>query len=227
MAQAPQRSQRFTQAATNERNRLVRKRDQLSKKREDLQGRLEKADAEIEALEQEITVLENFALGESTGELAAAAEIASRDDASLLSGGAIRAFAVPLLLREHRTAPIHYREWEALVRRENFRIAGKRPEAVFLNQVTRSPLVQATTKAGYYKLDLEAPERLHALLSQQQQALMELMRQVPQNTAALEDHRQKQSELNTAIARTQRELDEASSALEAAQRSQPHQAHAA
>lgn len=99
-----------------------------------------------------------------------------------------------------------------------FQIAGKRPEAVFLNQVTRSPLVKGTTSAGYYQLDLDAPERLHSLLDQQQTALMELMRQVPKDTTGLEEHRQKQQELNTAIAKTQRELDEAQAALQAADR---------
>jgi peptidoglycan hydrolase CwlO-like protein len=220
MAQAPQRSQRFTQAATNERNRLARKRDQLSKKRSELQQRLNKLDAELETLDQEITVLDSFATGENTGELALAAETASRAEANLLSGGAIRGFAVPLLIRERGSAPIHYREWQALVEAEGFKIAGKRPEAVFLNQVTRSPLIKATTSAGYYQLDPEAPDRLHALLSQQQQALTELMRQIPRDTASIEEHRQKQQELNTAIAKTQRELQEADNALAEAQRSE-------
>ena len=41
MSKPRHRSQRFSQAATNERNRLVRKRAQLSQKREDLQKRLD------------------------------------------------------------------------------------------------------------------------------------------------------------------------------------------
>lgn len=185
--------------------------------------RMGRIDAEMEALDQEITVLESFGISESPTEFPAA-EIPSSNDAGLLSGGAIRLFAVPLLLRERGTAPIHYREWEALVRREGFRIAGKRPEAVFLNQVSRSPLVRATTKPGYYQLYLEAPERLRVLLGQQQQALMDLMRQVPETPADLEEHRRNQQELNRAIAKTQRELDEANEALEAGQRSEYPQA---
>jgi predicted nuclease with TOPRIM domain len=224
---APQRSQRFAQAATNERNRLARKQAQLTKKREDLQSRLEGLDAELEALEQEITILDGLADSERDPATLVAATESADEDQSLLTGGAIRALAVPLLYRERGTAPVHYREWEALLRREGFQIAGKRPEAVFLNQVTRSPLVRATTSAGYYQLDPSAPERLRKQLREQQDQLVELMRQVPRDASGLEQNRQTQRELNSAINKTQRELDEAVNALEAAKQPEPLQARAA
>lgn len=95
------------------------------------------------------------------------------------SGGAIRTLAVPLLLGERGPGPIHYAEWAALLRAEGYGVAGKRPDAVFLNQVTRSPLVRATTKAGYYEIDLDAPQHLEGRLRQQKTKLATLMIENP------------------------------------------------
>jgi predicted nuclease with TOPRIM domain len=201
------RSSRFTQAAKSERSRLDRKRSKLFKKREALQVKIDALDAELEAVDQEIVVLDRLA---ADGNGSTRLELASGSDTSdILKGGAIRELAVPLLMREQGTAPIHYREWLALLEREGYTVAGKRADAVFLNQVVRSPLVRATTKAGFYQLNPEAPEQLRERLRHQQVALGELMTEIPTNSMGFERHREQQQALKTAIAKTERELDEA------------------
>jgi hypothetical protein len=136
---------------------------------------------------------------------------------------------VPLFIRKHGASPIHYRDWYALLQQEGYEAAGKRPDAVFLNQVSRSPLIRTTTKSGYYILDLEAAEHLRERLRQQQTELTALLNSVPEDGPSLEAHRQHQQELNTEINRIERELREAVAAIEAAEEAdaEPLQAKAA
>lgn len=217
---AARNSQRFTNAARAERDRLVKRRSQLFSRREDLQAKVDALDEELEAVDSEITVLENFATrGEKSGELAGIRAV-PEEDGNLISGRQIRTLAVPLLMRERRNAPIHYREWFSLLTNQGYRVAGKRPDAVFLNQVSRSPLVRATTTSGYYELDLGAADTLREVLRSQQAELAGLIGEIPTDVADFERHRQRQRQLSTAIARTERELDEVMGALEAAKTAQ-------
>lgn len=210
-----QKSQRFTRAAEAERNRLARRRSRILEKRESMQAKIDLLDEELEAVEAEIGALESLVLPAGAPAGIALVEPAESDSA-LLKGAAIRTLAVPLLLRAQGAAPIHYRDWLELLTREGYAVAGKRPEAVFLNQVVRSPLVRATTKAGYYAIDLEAVDRLREQLRRQQSELAELMRGAPAEVGEpFQKHRERQRELNTAIARTERELDEAVAAIQA------------
>jgi hypothetical protein len=228
MSNPTHRSQRFTQAATSERNRLVRRRSQLSRKRSDLQERLDDLDEQLESVEQEITVLESFA-GRATEAKPASAPAQGKGAGVLntISGGAIRHLAVPLLLRRRGPGPIHYTEWANLLRAEGFEIAGKRPDAVFLNQVTRSPLVRATTKRGYYELDLDAPTRLEDQLRGQTTRLGTLMIENPVDAEAFERRRRTQREIQKEINRIERELREARTALDDAETSKAWHAEAA
>jgi len=214
--QVAQRSQRFLNAAKTERDRLARKRAQMSKKREDLQARIDLLDKELEAVSDEISALESLAtLPGSDGEIAL---LGSEEKLGpcLLKGAAIRNLAVPLLLRTQGETPIHYRDWLGLLRQEGYAVAGKRHDAVFLNQVVRSPLVKATTRAGYYVADLGAVERLREDLERHQAELGGLMLQLqPHHGQSSNRHRDQQRELSTAVARIERELDEATAAVEA------------
>jgi prefoldin subunit 5 len=220
MPDATPRSSRFLQAARTELKRLDRRRSQLSRKREDLQARLDALDGELEAVDQEMIVL-----GEITGDGTARLELTvhraedheeqgEQDRPQTLKGARIRELAVPVLLDERGTAPVHYREWLQLLEDQGYSVAGKRPEAVFLNQVVRSPLVRATTQAGYYEIDLEAPERLRERLRTEHRELAAHVQFAPQHQEALGEHRERQRELNAAIAKTQRELDEALNVLD-------------
>lgn len=204
---ASHRSSRFTQAAKSERKRLTRKRSKLFKRREDLQAKVDALDAELEAVDQEIVVLDGLA-ADSTSSVKLELAIGNGGP-DLLKGGAIRALAVPLLMREQGTAPIHYREWLALLEAQGYKVAGKRADAVFLNQVVRSPLVRATTRAGFYQLDLEAPAQLRDQLRQRQAELGQLMDEIPTDASGFERHREQQRALGAAIAKIERELDEA------------------
>lgn len=208
-----QKSQRFTRAARAERDRLVRRRSQILKKRQALQAKVDQLDQELEAVDGEIGTLESLAFPDGKPSGISLVEPAE-SDASRLQGASIRTLAVPLLLREQGTAPIHYREWLALLTREGYAVAGKRPDAVFLNQVVRSPLVRATTQAGFYEVDLGAVEQLREKLRRQQSELVELMGNPPAEVGeAFDRHKERQRELNTEIARTERELAEAVAAI--------------
>lgn len=210
------RSQRFTRAARAERDRLARRRATISKKREELQSRIDLLDGELEAVDQEISALETLAMRAGEGPEIRLVEAPETDGPDLLKGAPIRVLAVPLLLKEQGTAPIHYRDWLALLSREGYSVAGKRPEAVFLNQVVRSPLVTATTKSGFYRVDLDLLEQLRERLRREQAELAELMREAPGEIGEqFERFRERQRELNIAVARSERELAEALAAIEA------------
>lgn len=221
-------SQRFSRAARAERDRLAKNRSRLFQRREALQASIDKIDEELEAVDDQLLMLEDFA--ESSGSRIEIREIDRSDEngPELLSGSFIRALAVPLLIREHGFSPIHYRDWYALLNREGYAAAGKRPDAVFLNQITRSPLVRPTTRSGYYALDLSVVDQLREKLRQQQSDLGKLMTNVPDDSASLEDHRRQQHELNMAISRIERDLSEAVNAVETAERAaEPAEAEAA
>jgi hypothetical protein len=224
MSNTTHRSQRFALAATNERNRLLQKRARVEAKREALQGRLKILDAEIESMDEEITAIENFVGGTSL-ESPGTPEVSSTRQA--ISGGAIRAVAIPLLLRKRGPGPIHYVDWVELFRSEGLEVAGKRPEAVFLSQVSRSPLVRATTKAGYYEIDLDAPRNLEDELRRQKTKLATAMIDDPQDTRDLEARRNGQRELQLSISRIERRLTEARTALEDFEANQASEADAA
>ena len=224
-----QTSQRFSRAARAERDRLQRQRVQLDKKRQDWLAKANEIEAEVEAIDKQLQVLEELA--DARAAPIEIRPVESRDPAApeQLSGAGIRTVAVPLLIRRHGASPIHYRDWYALLRQEGYEAAGKRPDAVFLNQVSRSPLIRTTTKSGYYILDLEAVERLRELLRQKQTELTALLNALPEGGPSLEAHRQHQQELNREINRTERKLREAVAAIEAAEEAdaEPLQARAA
>jgi hypothetical protein len=213
---ATQRSQRFTKAARAERERLARRRSQLMGKRDGLQSKIDALDQELESIEWEISGLETFVSNESGRDLISIVERPKDNGLIQLSGADIRLVAVPLLMREQRSAPIHYRAWLELLVREGYGVVGKRPDAVFLNQVARSPLVRATTKAGYYAIDLASLDLLREKLRAQQAELAERMANVPSEPAEFQAHREGNRALKITISRTERELDETLQVIEAA-----------
>jgi hypothetical protein len=204
-------------------------------------------DLEIESMDEEIAVIEAFVAGRGTGDqerdaatarepgaaggreprAAATPGTARGTELQEISGGAIRALAVPLLLRERGPGPIHYADWADLLRAQGLQVAGKRPEAVFLSQVSRSPLVRATTKAGYYEIDFDAPRKLEEELRRQRTKLATAMIEDPQDPRGAERHRETRRELQLSISRLERSLGEARTALEEFEASRPSEAHAA
>lgn len=210
---AAKTSQRFSRAARAERDRLARKETQLKERRESLQDKLNELDGELEAVASRIRLIE--AVAEPRHESAQVAEISPQsDDATLLTGATIRQEAIPLLLRDRGGNAIHYREWLELLNRHGYRVAGKRPEAVFLNQVTRSPVVHATTHSGYYEIDLGAVDKLRQSLGRLVAELAQLSEKPPTGLD-FEQRRKRQRELSRDIAKAERMLEEATEALSA------------
>lgn len=103
---------------------------------------------------------------------------------------------------------LHYREWYELLRAEGFRVAGKDPLAVFLTQLNRSPVVRKGTQAGVYTLDLDAPARLRAQLTERQLQLRQLT-STPASTNDLGSIRERRSMVNAEIGQVEKALEEA------------------
>ena len=129
-----------------------------------------------------------------------------------LRGPAIRRVAVELLVENERIEALHYREWFALVEAAGFRIAGKDPLAVFLTQLSRSPAVRRSTRAGFYALDRQAPQSLRRALARLHSELREL---TGQNVATpdLREVRRRRAELTSKVGQAERALEEAEAVL--------------
>ncbi len=87
-------------------------------------------------------------------------------------------------------------------------IAGSDPLAVFLTQLTRSPVVQRSTQPGVYALDLASPQRLRGKLDRLKRELREtaIAESHGADLANLRAHRRR---LQLSIDRRERALDEA------------------
>jgi hypothetical protein len=200
-------STRFRNSAAAERDRLIRRRVKVKARVDRVEGELTSATDELRALEHQIAELAAVASDER-----GSAEGRARNDPHLLRGRRIRETGV-LVLRDHgRDGPIHYREWFELVVAAGYSVLGKRPDAVFLTQVARSPVVRSTTKAGVYQLDRAAPLRLNGQLEEPQGALGALLAG-PSSPDELQARNGRHHELSLEIRRVQRSLDEARRSL--------------
>lgn len=172
MSAAQDHSSRFRKAAVAERDRLTRQREKVESRLERLQVELAEAEEQRDRLNSRIGTLRELT-GDNTAGVKLSAVEASRD-AAILKGADIRATAVRVLIDSGRDkGPIHYREWLSLFEQQGFAVTGKRPDAVFLNQIVRSPVVKATTTAGVYEIDWAAEERLARRLDQLKAELRE------------------------------------------------------
>jgi hypothetical protein len=156
-------SPRLRRAAAAERERLGKRLGKAKATVRDRKGELAGAEAEVSELEAGLAVLVSLLGGERTE---------PGEPPGGLRGQAIREAGIEALLHRGTDAgPIHYRRWLALVEAEAGPVAGKRPDAVFLNQVSRHPLVRSTTKRGFYELDLGATGRLEARVGELRRSL--------------------------------------------------------
>lgn len=130
-----------------------------------------------------------------------------------LRGTAIRETAVRVLAaRPQSRRPIHYRDWIALLEAEGYVVVGKDPPATFLTQVSRSPVVAKTTRAGMYELDHDAPERFRHRIAELQRELRRIASAPPQ-AGDLAGGRAQRQALMTELARAERALEEADRSL--------------
>ena len=103
---------------------------------------------------------------------------------------------------------LHYRRWYELVIDAGYAIAGKDPSAVFLTQISRSPVVRKGTQSGVYELDRQAPLRLRHRLERLRTEMRELTNAaVSENDIA--SSRARRHELDVAISQQERALEEA------------------
>jgi hypothetical protein len=132
----------------------------------------------------------------------------------LLRGPAIRRAAVQVLRAlPDRPQALHYRAWFEAVRAAGFEVAGKDPLAVFLTQLSRSPVVRRGTQSGVYELDPTAPRRLRERLDALHAELRGLTA-TPSATADLTAIRARRAAITTQITRVEKALEEAESTLD-------------
>jgi hypothetical protein len=158
-------SARLERAVAAERRGLERRRGQLLRRRERVLAQLEPIDRALAELHERVALLQVLDSSFPVGDDAADAVSARSSERTLLRGPAIREAAVRTLRTQpHAIEALHYRDWYELVRHAGHTIAGADPLAVFLTQLTRSPLVKRSTQPGVYALDLAAPQRLRSEL---------------------------------------------------------------
>jgi hypothetical protein len=221
----PNPSSRFVRAATAERADLIRYRERLSRERDRLVAELRRLNDALASADQRLSVLGQLIGAPASGvtaedgstETAGATEgitesseaISNDEIRKVLRGPAIRSAAVQVLISqpEHIEA-IHYRRWYELLLGAGYSVAGKEPLAVFLTQVSRSPVVRKATEPGMYEVDREAPLRIRQRLQRLHGELRELTI-ATEPAIDLAIVRARRQELNIAISQQEKALEEA------------------
>ena len=198
----PTPSARLVRAAVAERAELRAHRERLLAAREGLRAELEVVEASLREVDERATLLDR---------LVGAA--APEPDAE--AGPAIRRAAVQVLLAlPDRPLALHYRDWFEALRAEGYEVLGKDPLAVFLTQLSRSPLVRKGTQGGVYELDRDAPRRLRHHLDALHDELRGLTA-TPSATADLTAIRARRAAITAQITQTEKALEEAEAVLSA------------
>jgi chaperonin cofactor prefoldin len=210
----PTPSARLVRAAAAERADLGRHRDRLLAARDRLRAELDDVEASLRELDERDALLDRLA--GPVAERPVAHPAIGPAGATPLRGPAIRRVAVEVLrARPDRPQALHYRDWFEALRAAGYAVAGKDPLAVFLTQLSRSPVVRRGTQSGVYELDPAAPRRLRDRLEALHAELRGLTA-APSPTADLTAIRARRAALTTEITRVEKALEEAESVLGAA-----------
>lgn len=216
---SPRPSARFLRAVAAEQSDLARRRDELLEQRRLLQAQLDEIDATVGEVDERLLLIHRLT-GEDPEQqrgMAGTAPVTPTQEAGrdeLLRGPAIRVTAIRVLLAHpRRPEAMHYREWFGLVADAGYQVAGKDPLAVFLTQLSRSPLVRRGTQSGVYELDRDAPDRLRRDLETLQSQLRALTAAPPSSTATLGSIRSQRTALNLEIGKLEKALEEAQETL--------------
>jgi hypothetical protein len=230
----PNPSSRLLRAAVAERADLARHRERLIHERSRLLGELRELDEALAAVDRRLEVLAELAgepqearpgsapvVSAAAGNGVSAPGASPDENRTVLRGPAIREAAVRVLIAQ--PGPIealHYRRWYELLVETGFRIAGKDPLAVFLTQLSRSPLVRKASAPGVYEVDRQAPLRIRQRLDRLQAELREVTVGAPGHIATaspieLGAVRARRHELDLAISQQERALEEALRVLRA------------
>lgn len=211
----PSTSARLRRAVAAELLELDRTAERLAGRREQLQAELAALEDGLAAVEERRTLLDRLIVpagGAGPAQLERVIAPAPTAARRIVRGTAIREAAIGVLRAAPEGAsPIHYRRWFELLDEAGFGVSGRDPLAVFLTQVSRSPLVRRTTTAGVYELDREAPERLRRQLARLQAQL----RDAAAAPAGADGPglRRRREQITTAIGRVERALEEAARSL--------------
>jgi hypothetical protein len=220
----PSPSARLLRAAAAERDELARHRDRLVAAREDLRTELARIDSSLYELDERARLLdrlvapvaEHAAHREKPGD---AEDDVARSPTGRLRGPAIRRAAVATLLAlPERPEALHYREWYEAVRAAGFEVAGKDPLAVFLTQISRSPVIRKSTQPGVYELDSAAAHRLRDRLDRLHEDLRALAA-APSAATDLAAVRSRRAQIHAEIGQVEKALVEAEELLGSGRRS--------
>ena len=217
----PSPSARLLRAAAAEREELARHRDRLLGAREELRTELARIEASLRELDERARLLDRLATPPAAQAPARGAapgrtaddDGARRPAAGRLRGPAIRRAAVEALLAlPERPEAIHYRDWYEAVRAAGFEVAGKDPLAVFLTQISRSPVIRKSTRAGVYELDTAAAHRLRDRLDRLHEDLRALAA-TPSAATDLAAARSRRAQMHAEIGQVEKALVEAEELL--------------
>lgn len=218
MQRSSQPSRRLLAAAAAERDSLQRRRDELHAERRRLRDQIAALDAELVELDQRDELLTRLGGSRETSTTTGATVVASVDGSDAeprltLRGPAIRRTAVQVLLADPRhPEALHYRDWYGLVQGAGYAIAGKDPLAVFLTQISRSPVIRRGTQSGVYELDTAAVPRLRHQL-EDRQAQLRTLTAAATPSATLSEVRAQRSALTLEIDKLEKAVEEAESML--------------
>jgi hypothetical protein len=227
----PSPSARLLRAAAAEREDLARHRDRLVTAREQLREELARIDASLHEVDERARLLDRLAGPETTrpGERPTAVDRAAAGDAGhdraadraalKLRGPAIRRAAVEALLAlPERPEALHYRDWYTALHDAGFEVAGKDPLAVFLTQISRSPVIRKSTQPGVYELDTGAANRLRDRLDRLHADLRALSA-TPSAATDLAAVRSRRAQIHAEIGHVEKALVEAEELLGGGRRS--------
>lgn len=229
-------STRLLRAADAEREGIERQRARLAEQRARLAAELAGVEASLATLAERETLLgrlvaehaepdteQRFAELEGDDARVLESSGASAGCREVLRGPEIREMAVAVLSASPEAGAIHYRAWYEMIVAAGYDVAGKDPVAVFLTQISRSPMVKRSTQSGVYALDLDAPTRLRRELARLESGL----RQVTSGgTADLNEIRARREHVLSEIRKTERALAEAERVLNSASTDTRHVADA-
>lgn len=206
-------SSRLTRAAGAERMALLRERDKLTRRRDataeqlaGIEGQLADVEERLELIDRLVPEAANVHPLPARGAAAGAGGLGGEG----LKGAAIRQAAIDVLVARGDAAgqPVHYKDWFRALESAGHHVAGKDPLAVFLTQISRSPVVRRTSRSGVYELDLDAPANLRSRLERLHARLVEQSH--PPGSSI---DRAERDRVVAEIALTERALDEADRAL--------------
>ena len=209
-----QPSKRLLAAAAAERAGIERERRQLREHREALRAQIDELDARLADLVERALLIDRLSGASARSDThATAVKHPVGDHLTVLRGPAIRQTAVKLLLDDpQHPQALHYRDWFALMERAGYAVAGKDPLAVFLTQISRSPVVRRSTQSGVYELNLDAVRWLRHQLNEHQQQLRTLT-STPASATNLSGLRTQRTAITQEIDKLEKALEEAEHTL--------------